>query len=166
MAEDDVDVLDSVLSDAAGGYDFEIDCGSHGTITYEMTRVPRTRRQEFISNLPDELVEYMMEQADEQDISPETLESMDSIDEAAPDDAPPASVLGRDEIELMESLILDSLQHDRITSSETEELMNLWPDEMFYAVTFLIVAVSGEGHGVEGFHADIGAEERSERATR
>lgn len=154
MPQEDTKVLDSVLNSASDGYPFVVDCGRHGDIEFEMTRVPRQRRQGFIEDLPEELVEYMQDQADEREQDIADVESMDDISDAAPDDAPSDSMIGKAEVQMMENLIVESFEHPSIVGSELRDLMELWPDKMFYSTTFLILGISGESHGVEGFQID------------
>jgi|APHM01.1.fsa_nt_gi hypothetical protein len=153
--QSDVDVLDKVFEAGTDAYDYVIET-AHGTITYDMTRVSRVRRQEFLSALPEDLIEFMQQQENEKqdDLDVEELSDLDRVQDAEPDETPPMSVIGAAEVREFESLILDSLQHPKITENETRELMDRWSDEQFYATAFLIVAISAETSGVESFRTE------------
>jgi hypothetical protein len=152
---DDVEVLHKVLEEESSGKPYIVET-RHGNIEFEISRVSRTRRHEFIDALPDELVEYMQSQADEQreqaDVS--EISSLDDISDAEPDDAPTDATLTKEAVEEMEDLIVEAFEHDRITDTELRELLEVWPDEQFFATSFLILAISSETEGVEGFRVD------------
>jgi len=152
---DDVEVLNKVLEDESGGKDYTV-VTKHGEITYEMHRVSRVERQDFIDHLPDELVQYMREKANEKrnEKGVTEISSLDDISEAEPDEAPEDSEIDGDTIERMEDLIVESFQHDQITDRETRDFLEAWPDQQFYATSFLILAISSESEGVETFRVD------------
>lgn len=155
MPNNDVEVLDKVLEEASSGRDYTVET-EHGEIDFEMGRVTRARRQEFIESLPQEIVEFMNQGADkkkeEHDV--DELSSLDDIEDAEPDDAPPGTVMTADAVREMQELIVESLEHDDITAGELRDFMELWSDRQFYATSFLIVAISGEAQGVEGFRTE------------
>lgn len=152
---DDVEVLNKVLEEESGGKPYIVET-KHGTITYEMHRVPRTRRHEFIESLPDELVEYMQSKADDtrSQIDTADISSLDDISAAEPDDAPTDTKLTKEAVEEMEDLIVEALEHSQITDRETRDLLEVWPDKQFFATSFLILAISSETEGVEGFRTE------------
>lgn len=152
--KDDVEVLNKVLEEPEEKpYIVET---KHGTIEYEIVRAARTRRHAFIDSLPDELVEYMQEQADEQkeQMDIDEISSLDDLSKAEPDDAPSDAALTKEAVEEMESFIAEHLDHPQITERETRDLMERWPDEQFFATSFIILAVSSESEGVEGFRLE------------
>lgn len=153
--ESDVDVLDKVFEEGTEGYDYTVET-KHGTITYEMNRVPRARRQAFVSSLPDKLVDYMSDQEDEtkEELDVDELSELEDIERAEPDEAPPMNVLGREEVNEFEELILDSFDHDQITPGETRDFFDYWSDRQFYATAFLIIAISADDDGVTGFRTE------------
>jgi len=155
MPSDDVEVLDKVFEDAQGGHDYIVET-PHGDITWEMHRVSRSRRQEFTNALPDELVNYMQDQADEKrdEHGVDELSSLDDIQEAEPDEAPPTSILGPDDVQRFEDLIVESFDHAKITDGELRDFLELWGDDQFYATGFLVVAISAEAEGVTDFRTD------------
>jgi|AntDeeMetageno51_2_1112566.scaffolds.fasta_scaffold00386_11 hypothetical protein len=152
---DDVEVLNKVLEEESGGKPYIIET-QHGTIEYELHRVSRTRRHEFIEALPDELVEYMQSKADDKrsQIDTSEISSLDDISSAEPDDAPSDTAMTKEAVEEMEDLIVEALNHDSITDHETRDLLELWPDKQFFATSFLILAISSETEGVEGFRTE------------
>lgn len=152
---DDVDVLNKVLEDESGGKPYVVET-KHGEIEFEMHRVSRARRQDFISSLPEELVEYMQEQAQEQrrDRDVTDISSLDDISDAEPDEAPSDAIFTGDAVREMEDLIVESLNHSSITDGEIRDFLDLWSDKQFYATTFLIVGISGESDGVESFRTE------------
>lgn len=153
--QDDVEVLDKVLEESTGGRDYIVET-QHGDITFSMSRVSRVRRQEFLSALPDGLVDAMADQEDEQteDLDVEELSDLDEIQDGQPDDVPSDAVVGPDEVDEFQSLILDSFDHPNITDHELAELMEYWSDEMFYGTAFLIVSFSADTEGVDGFRTE------------
>jgi len=152
---DDVEVLNKVLEEESGGKPYIVET-RHGTIEYEMHRVSRTRRHEFIETLPDELVEYMQSKADDKrsQIDMSEISSLDDISAAEPDDAPADTAMTKEAVEEMEDLIVEALHHPSITDGETRDLLELWPDKQFFATSFLILAISSETEGVEGFRTE------------
>lgn len=152
---DDVEVLNKVLEEESGGKPYIVET-RHGTIEYEMRRVSRTRRHEFIETLPDELVSYMQSKADDKrsQMDVDEISSLDDISNAEPDDAPPDTAMTVEAVEEMEDLIVESLTHSKITDGETRDLLELWPDKQFFATSFLILAISSETEGVEGFRTE------------
>jgi hypothetical protein len=153
--ENDVDVLDKVFEEGTSGHDYVVET-EHGPITFELHRVSRARRQEFVASLPDELVEFMAEQEQEQerDLDVDDLSDLDEISDAKPDDAPPLSVMGREEVTEFADLIVEALDHPKITDRELREFMDFWSDEMFYATGFIVVSLSAESEGVDSFRTE------------
>lgn len=150
----DVEVLNKVLEEPERKpYIIET---KHGTIEYEIRRASRTRRHAFIDALPDELVEYMNEQASEQrdQIDVDDISSLDDLSKAEPDDAPSDTMLTEGSVQEMEEFIVEHLEHSQISNSETRDLMELWPDEQFFATSFLILAVSSESDSVKDFRVE------------
>jgi hypothetical protein len=152
---DDVDVLDKVFEEGTSGRDYHVET-RHGDLTFELHRVSRARRQEFVSSLPDELVEFMAEQEQEtqRDLDVDELGDLDDIDDARPDDAPPMSVMGGAEVDMFGDLIVEALDHPKITDRELREFLDYWSDQMFYATGFLVIALSAESEGVDSFRTE------------
>ncbi|MDS0284676.1 hypothetical protein [Haloarcula onubensis] len=155
MTDSDVEVLNKVLEEESGGKPYIVET-RHGTITYEMRRAARQRRHEFIDSLPDELVDYMQSQADEKrdQIDASEISSLDDISEVEPDDAPTDAAMTADAVAAMEEFIVEHLNHSKITDGETRDLLEYWPDKQFFATSFLILAISGETEGIEGFRTE------------
>jgi|APHM01.1.fsa_nt_gi hypothetical protein len=86
---DDVEVLDKVLEESTGGREYIVET-KHGDITFTMNRVSRVRRQDFLSSLPDALVDAMAKQEDEQteDLDVEELSDLDEIQDGQPEEVP------------------------------------------------------------------------------
>lgn len=154
---DDVEVLNKVLEEESGGKPYIVET-THGTITYEVHRVSRSRRFEFIESLPDELVDAMKEQANDQreKMDVNEISSLDDISKAEPDDddLPDDTAMTKDAVEEMEDLIVEAFSHSQITDRETRDLLDRWPDQQFFATAFLILAISSETEGVQGFRID------------
>lgn len=155
--QDDVDVLDKVFENSTDGREYTVDT-EYGSITYQMHRVPRTRRQDFLNSLPDEITEFMENQEEQkrEEFDVDELSELDDIEKARPDDSesPPLSVLDGDDIREFEDLILDSFEHESITDQETREFFDHWSDKQFYGTTFLIVGISADDDGVDGFRTE------------
>jgi len=155
--KDDVDVLDKVFENSTDGREYTVET-EHGTITYQMNRVPRTRRQDFLSRIPQELVDHMEEQEEQkrEELDVDEISELDDIEKAEPDESesPPMSVLDGEDVREFESLILDSFEHGTITPQETRDFFDYWSDRQFYATAFLIVAISADDEGVEGFRTE------------
>lgn len=155
--QDDVDVLDKVFENSTDGREYAVDT-KHGTITYQMHRVPRTRRQDFLSAIPQEIVDHMEDQEEQkrEELDVDEISELDDIEKAEPDESesPAMSVLDGEDVREFESLILDSFDHEKITPQETREFFDYWSDKQFYATAFLIVAISADDDGVEGFRTE------------
>lgn len=153
--QSDVDTLDKVFEEGTDGRDYTIET-EHGTIEYELHRVSRARRQEFLNSLPDELIEFMEKQEREKksEFDVDELSELEDIDQAKPDESPPMNSLGRRHIEEFEDLIIDALDHPQITDRETRDFFDYWSDKMFYTTAFLIIGISADDDGVDGFRTE------------
>jgi len=82
------------------------------------------------------------------------ISSLDDLSKAEPDDAPSDTMLTEESVQEMEEFIVEHLEHSQISNSETRDLMELWPDEQFFATSFLILAVSSESDSVKDFRVE------------
>ncbi|MDY6779615.1 MAG: hypothetical protein SV760_03515 [Halobacteria archaeon] len=156
--QDDVEVFNKVVSDELD-QDYVIET-PHGTITYSIVRPDRSRRFEFIESLPDELVEMMMEQDQAQrreanvDEAVEQLTDLDDLSEAEPDQEVNPKAMTKDAVDEMEDFIVEHFRHDQLTDRETRELLEYWPDEQFFATSYLILAIAADTEGVSDFRLE------------
>jgi len=154
MPDRDIDVLNKVLEESNDTkYIVET---RHGTIEFEVRRANRSRRFGFIDSLPDELVEHMESQEEDQreQMDVDQFSDLDNLAEAEPDESPSTAIFTKSAVEEMAEFIVEHLVHDDITDHELHDFMERWPDEQFFATSFLILAHSSEADGVKDFRVE------------
>lgn len=150
---DAVEIQQKVLEKRKKGKPYTV-VTDFGQIEFKMKRVSRTDKQAAIKALPDALVKQMREQADEEedtDFDISDLQDMDDLSETNPDEFDPDTIMPPETVDVFEDLIVDALHHGTLSDIEIRELVQAFPDKMFYATAFVVIAHSGESAGVKSF---------------
>lgn len=157
MTKSDAEIQQELLQDANEGKPLTL-VTEAGDLELELTRVSRTTKQAALRSLPDAMLKQMDEKSDEDedtDFDISDLENLDDLSESNPDEFDPDAVMPPETVEQFYELIEESLQSNTLADVEIRGLFEeAVPDDMFYAICFIIIAYSGEMDGVKRFRTE------------